>query len=146
MNEPNIVPAEMLDAAAEAVKEMSPRTWVWTGLKPATVAEAALQAAGVPALLTQIEGLRFVLQEQEPLVQEAQREAREARVRAAKLEMESLAKDARIAQLEAALADRICEGCNTLVANVGMLHLCGCEDQRNLCSACRAACACAGGE
>jgi hypothetical protein len=32
------------------------------------------------------------------------------------------------------------------MANVGMLHLCGCQDQRNLCSTCRAGCACAGGE
>jgi hypothetical protein len=53
---------------------------------------------------------------------------------------------ARIAELEAALRNRICEGCNALVANVGMLHLCGCDEQRNLCSACKAECACAGGE
>ncbi len=65
--------------------------------------EAALQAAGVPALL------------------------------------------ARIAELEATLRDRICEGCDRLMANVGLLHLCGCEDQQNLCSACKAECACAGG-
>ena len=52
---------------------------------------------------------------------------------------------ARIAELEAALRNRICEGCDKLMANVGMLHLCGCRDQRNLCSACKAGCACAGG-
>lgn len=53
--------------------------------------------------------------------------------------------EARIAELEAALRNRICEGCNALVANVGMLHLCGCDEQRNLCSACKAGCVCAGG-
>ena len=52
---------------------------------------------------------------------------------------------ARIRELEAALRDRICEGCNKLTANVGQLHLCDCQDQRNLCSACKAGCACAGG-
>lgn len=50
---------------------------------------------------------------------------------------------ARIAELEEALRSRICEGCDKLLANVGQLHLCSCQDQRNLCGACKAGCACA---
>jgi len=94
-----------------------------------------MRAAGVPELVARI----------------ADAEQEMAKVRevlhdhSVYFEAELEKRETRIAELEAALRNRICEGCNALVANVGMLHLCGCDEQRNLCSACKAGCACAGG-
>jgi cell division septum initiation protein DivIVA len=156
MNEQNTIPAEMLDAAAGVVTDSAAGFYLTdNGCKE--VAQAVLEATDVPALQERIASA-------EQIIASRQSELNVARARIAELEaelgeanlvaearsvvgMDLLAEadqqEARIAELEAALRDRICEGCNALVANVGMLHLCGCQDQRNLCSAAAAAGACA---
>ena len=143
MSEQNTIPAEMLDAAAKAVRATAGYEGNGGEIDDcdyyARLAEAALRAAGVPALRERIAELEAELGEAN-LIAEARS------VVGMDLLAEADQQEARIAQLEAALAGRICEGCNALVANVGMLHLCGCGKQRNLCSACKAECACAGGE
>ena len=173
------IPAEMLDAATRAVGEYLTSLCI-DDVDELAIAEVALRAAGVPALLARVAEMEAELGEAN-LIAEARSvvgmdllaEADQQDARIAELEAESrlLAKAhhgawslyqecataneglavengqqaARIRELEAALRDRICEGCNKLTANVGQLHLCDCQDQRNLCSACKAGCACAGG-
>jgi len=138
MNEQNTIPAEMLEAATKAViryeTNLHSCSLRLTEEFYGEMIEVALRAAGVPALLERI----------------ADAEQEMAKVRevlhdhSVYFEAELEKRETRIAELEAALRNRICEGCNALVANVGMLHLCGCDEQRNLCSACKAGCACAG--
>ena len=164
------IPAEMLDAATRAVGEYLTSLCI-DDVDELAIAEVALRAAGVPELVARIADaeqemtkVREVLHDHSVYF-EAELKKREERIAELEAELgeanliaearsvvgmdllaEADQQEARIAELEVALDGRICEGCNALMTNVGMLHLCGCEDQRNLCSACKAGCACAGGE
>jgi hypothetical protein len=181
MSEEKLIPAEMLDAAAEAViryeANLHSCSLRLTEEFYGEMIEAALRAAGVPALAEdaatfrhllniarQVYGFEMIgeaftkidnLRADVKLLREGIEEWREwimslpanqhcSRLSIAKANVEQQA--VRIAELEAELRNRICEGCDKLMANVGQLHLCGCQDQRNLCSACKAECACAGGK
>lgn len=140
MSKQHELPPAMVEAATDAVRRRRR-----CSEESESFAMAALEAAGVPALRARIAELEA---ESDRLAKanagswSLYQECASANEGLA-VEIGQLA--ARIAELEAALRNRICEGCNALVANVGMLHLCGCDEQRNLCSACKAGCACAGG-
>ena len=104
MSEEKPIPTEMLNAATGAIKELSPRVWVWTGLKPATVAEAALRAAGVPKLAARIRELEAALATHQESSFHPDWSLLEA-TRASPQEHWAIiqAKDARIAELEATI-------------------------------------------
>lgn len=85
MNGQNKIPAEMLDAATEAIKDLGAQILI--GLCSShDIAQVALEAAGVPALLDERDGLRFVHGELSEVTREAQAEVRELRARVAELE------------------------------------------------------------
>lgn len=85
------IPAEMLDAAMKAIIKRALELDVRECGDDdcAKLAEAALEAAGIPALLAERDGLRFAHGELSEVTMEAQAEVRELRARVAEMEADS---------------------------------------------------------